>query len=141
MSGKPFLMPDAIQSYDQAVSILVAIAKQEVVIDCKDSMQKDRMPHKLYTNEQINNSELVKKAVSIIEIESKTNCADDKIISQFVIYARPPGTVQHVVGKGYKYEKMNYILTNRNGHDCSERFSSLDEIIKTFNDISSIDFL
>lgn len=73
-------------------------------------------------------------------MEAKITRTDEKIRRQFIVYARPPGGVLHLVGEGHQYEQLNCMLTKRDGHDCSEQHSSLDAMLQSFDDVYQIVF-
>ena len=64
-------------------------------------------------------------------------CTDEKIRQKFVIRDG-----YRIIAKGHIYEQRNVTLTERNGKQGSEQFSSFDAMLQTFSEkVSQIRFL
>ena len=64
-------------------------------------------------------------------------CTDAKICQQFVVRDG-----HRVIAKGHIYEQRNVMLTERNGAQVSENYSSLDAMLQTIGEkVSQIRFL
>ena len=64
MNNKPLVVPDGIQTYEQAVSILLASAKQLLANNKK---KKGGILQALQTEQALNEIAIIEKAISIVE--------------------------------------------------------------------------